>query len=160
MSRDRVAAVVLDTMAVSALVNATRNPQRAVAYRRTIAAAPIVVSFVTVTELRYGVFADLVSTTESSLRRDRHVFRNRVAQRYRCSRSVSLLAWVVTLVVPAPMCACLLSRCFAGLNYIRSWPAKRPSRRSYSSRCSTRTDMSVGRIGPQTVSIARSCSER
>lgn len=41
-------------MAVSALVNATRNPRRAATYRSVIGEAPIVVSFMTVTELRYG----------------------------------------------------------------------------------------------------------
>jgi len=41
-------------MAVSALVNASRNADRAAAYRRVIADDPILVSFVTITELRYG----------------------------------------------------------------------------------------------------------
>ena len=41
-------------MAVSALVNAARNPVLAARYRAVIGASPIVVSFVTVTELRYG----------------------------------------------------------------------------------------------------------
>jgi predicted nucleic acid-binding protein len=41
-------------MAVSALVNATRNPTLAAAYRQVIAGDRIVVSFATVTELRYG----------------------------------------------------------------------------------------------------------
>jgi predicted nucleic acid-binding protein len=47
-------AVVVDTMAVSALVNAARNPDRAAAYRRAIADDPILVSFMTITELRFG----------------------------------------------------------------------------------------------------------
>jgi tRNA(fMet)-specific endonuclease VapC len=47
-------AVVVDTMAVSPLVNASRNADRAAAYRRAIADDPILVSFVTITELRYG----------------------------------------------------------------------------------------------------------
>jgi tRNA(fMet)-specific endonuclease VapC len=47
-------ALVLDTMAVSALVNATRNPQRAAAYRRAINDSAVLVSFVTMTELRFG----------------------------------------------------------------------------------------------------------
>ena len=47
-------AVVVDTMAVSAPVNATGNPDLAVAYRRKIAGQPILLSFLTVTELRYG----------------------------------------------------------------------------------------------------------
>lgn len=46
--------VVVDTMAVSAIVNATRVPTVAASYRSVIAARPIVVSFATVTELRYG----------------------------------------------------------------------------------------------------------
>jgi predicted nucleic acid-binding protein len=46
-------AVVVDTMAVSALVNAARNPDRAAAYR-AIADDPILVSFMTITELRFG----------------------------------------------------------------------------------------------------------
>lgn len=54
MSGGGAGAVVLDTMAVSALVNASRNPGLATSYRGVIAAAPIVVSFVTVTELRFG----------------------------------------------------------------------------------------------------------
>lgn len=41
-------------MAVSALVNAARNPDRAAAYRRVIADDPILVSFMTITELRFG----------------------------------------------------------------------------------------------------------
>jgi tRNA(fMet)-specific endonuclease VapC len=41
-------------MAVSALVNAARNPDRAAAYRRAIADDPILVSFMTITELRFG----------------------------------------------------------------------------------------------------------
>lgn len=41
-------------MAVSALVNATRKPELAAAYRAAIAGDRIVVSFATVTELRYG----------------------------------------------------------------------------------------------------------
>ena len=45
---------MLDTMAVSALVNASRNMVLAASYRGVIAGAPIVVSFVTVTELRFG----------------------------------------------------------------------------------------------------------
>ncbi len=41
-------------MAVSALVNAPRNPKLTDRYRAVIADAPIVVSFMTITELRYG----------------------------------------------------------------------------------------------------------
>ena len=52
---NRVApAVVVDTMAVSALVNATRQPEPAAEYSALIAGRPIVISFATVTELRYG----------------------------------------------------------------------------------------------------------
>ena len=47
-------AVVVDTMVVSSLLNASRSPQRAAAYPSLIGGRPIVVSFVTVTELRYG----------------------------------------------------------------------------------------------------------
>jgi tRNA(fMet)-specific endonuclease VapC len=47
-------AVVVDTMAVSALVNAARSPDRAAAYRRAIADDPILISFMTITELRFG----------------------------------------------------------------------------------------------------------
>ena len=46
MSTGRRGAVVVDTMAVSALVNATRNPQLA-AYQQAIAGDRIVVSFAT-----------------------------------------------------------------------------------------------------------------
>jgi hypothetical protein len=41
-------------MVVSALVNASRQPEPAATYRSLIAKWPIVVSFATVTELRYG----------------------------------------------------------------------------------------------------------
>lgn len=41
-------------MAVSALINASRNPQRAAVYRRAINDDAILVSFVTITELRFG----------------------------------------------------------------------------------------------------------
>jgi predicted nucleic acid-binding protein len=47
-------AVVLDTMAVSAIVNANRDPAAAADYRSLVAGRPIVVSFATVTEMRYG----------------------------------------------------------------------------------------------------------
>jgi tRNA(fMet)-specific endonuclease VapC len=53
VSTGRRGAVVVDTMAISALANATRNPELA-AYRQAIAGDRIVVSFATVTELRYG----------------------------------------------------------------------------------------------------------
>ena len=53
MSTRATRAVVVDTMAVSALVNAARNPDRAAAYRRAIADDPILVSFMTITELRF-----------------------------------------------------------------------------------------------------------
>lgn len=54
MSTGRRGAVVVDTMAVSALVNATRYKELAAAHRQAIAGDRIVVSFATVTELRYG----------------------------------------------------------------------------------------------------------
>ncbi len=46
--------VVADTMVVSSIFRPGRDPERATRYRRLIAARGIVVSFVTVTELRYG----------------------------------------------------------------------------------------------------------
>ncbi len=46
--------VVVDTMVVSSIVQASRNPSRAASYRALIGARPIVISCVTVTELRYG----------------------------------------------------------------------------------------------------------
>ena len=48
------APVVVDTTVVSALVNARRNPGTADSYRGVIGDRPILVSFVTITELRYG----------------------------------------------------------------------------------------------------------
>jgi predicted nucleic acid-binding protein len=48
------AAVVVDTMVVSALVDPDRTSMAAAEYRALIGARPIVVSFITVTELRYG----------------------------------------------------------------------------------------------------------
>jgi tRNA(fMet)-specific endonuclease VapC len=48
------AAVMLDTMAVSALMNPDRSGADAVEYRDLVGARVILVSFVTVTELRYG----------------------------------------------------------------------------------------------------------
>lgn len=55
MNADRSeSVVVIDTMVVSALVNATRDPAPASAYRALIANRHTVVSFASVTELRYG----------------------------------------------------------------------------------------------------------
>ena len=48
------APVVADTMVVSALLNARRNPDAAAQYRSVIDGRPVVVSFVTVTEMRFG----------------------------------------------------------------------------------------------------------
>ncbi len=48
------ATVVVDTMVVSSLVNAHRKPGPAAEYRTLIAGRRTVVSFVTVTEMRYG----------------------------------------------------------------------------------------------------------
>ncbi|MDQ6848390.1 MAG: PIN domain-containing protein [Actinomycetota bacterium] len=48
------ASVVVDTMAVSALVNAGRDPDAAARYRSVIDGRSVVVSFVTVTEMRFG----------------------------------------------------------------------------------------------------------
>jgi predicted nucleic acid-binding protein len=46
--------VVVDTMAVSALVNAGRDPAAAATYRSLIDGRSVVVSFVTITEMRFG----------------------------------------------------------------------------------------------------------
>lgn len=46
--------VVVDTMAVSALVNEQRDPDTARSYRQVVADRPVLVSFVTVAEMRYG----------------------------------------------------------------------------------------------------------
>lgn len=46
--------VVIDTMVVSSLLNAVRKPAPAAQYRSLIASRPIVISFTTVTEMRYG----------------------------------------------------------------------------------------------------------
>ena len=54
MSPGRSSAVVVDTMVVSALVNAHRDRVPAARFRDKIADRPIVVSFATVTEMRYG----------------------------------------------------------------------------------------------------------
>lgn len=48
------ASVVVDTMVVSALVNAGRDPGTAARYRSAIDGRTVVVSFVTVTEMRFG----------------------------------------------------------------------------------------------------------
>lgn len=48
------AAVVIDTMAISALLNPNRRGADGAAYRDLIHGRVILVSFVTVTELRYG----------------------------------------------------------------------------------------------------------
>lgn len=54
MTASGSATVVVDTMVVSSLVNAHRQPIPAGEYRGLISGRPIVVSFATVTELRYG----------------------------------------------------------------------------------------------------------
>lgn len=54
MNQARSAALVVDTMVMSALVNAARDPERARTYRSLVGGRPVVVSFATVTELRYG----------------------------------------------------------------------------------------------------------
>ena len=48
------AAVVVDTMVVSALIDPNRTSIATAEYRTLIGARPIVVSFITVAELRYG----------------------------------------------------------------------------------------------------------
>lgn len=50
------AAVVLDTMVVTALINENRDPERAARYVELINGRPRLISFVTVSELRYGAF--------------------------------------------------------------------------------------------------------
>ena len=54
MSTARSRAVVVDTMVVSSIVNAVRQPGLAADYRALIAGRPTLVSFTTVTEMRYG----------------------------------------------------------------------------------------------------------
>lgn len=54
MSTARSQAVVVDTMVVSSIVNAVRQPSLAADYRALIAGRPTLVSFATVTEMRYG----------------------------------------------------------------------------------------------------------
>jgi tRNA(fMet)-specific endonuclease VapC len=46
--------VVVDTMAVSALLNEQRDPDTARDYRRLVGDRPVLVSFVTIAEMRYG----------------------------------------------------------------------------------------------------------
>ena len=46
--------VVVDTMVVSALVNASRDPGAAASYREAIGGRTVLVSFVTITEMRFG----------------------------------------------------------------------------------------------------------
>lgn len=46
--------VVVDTMAVSALVNEQRDPDTARRYRELVADRSVLVSFVTIGEMRYG----------------------------------------------------------------------------------------------------------
>jgi predicted nucleic acid-binding protein len=48
------AAVVVDTMVVSSILNAARESEPSATYRALIAGRRVVVSFATVTELRYG----------------------------------------------------------------------------------------------------------
>lgn len=54
MTSSRSNAVVLDTMAMSAIVNEARRPDVAARYRSVIAGRAILISVVTVSELRYG----------------------------------------------------------------------------------------------------------
>jgi len=54
LNPDTQTTVVIDTMVVSALVNATRAPRLAGEYKLMIAGRRILISFATVTELRYG----------------------------------------------------------------------------------------------------------
>ena len=54
MTLDRSTAVVLDTMAMSAIVNEARRPDVAARYRSVIAGRAILISVITVSELRFG----------------------------------------------------------------------------------------------------------
>lgn len=54
MTNGTTRAVAIDTMVVSSLINAARQPKLASEYSKLIDARPIVISFATVTELRYG----------------------------------------------------------------------------------------------------------
>ena len=54
MTEGTTRAVVVDTMVVSSLINAARQPTLAAEYSDLIEARPVVVSFATITELRYG----------------------------------------------------------------------------------------------------------
>lgn len=54
MTEGTTRAVVVDTMVLSALINSARRPGIAAEYAKLIEARPVVVSFATVTELRYG----------------------------------------------------------------------------------------------------------
>ena len=60
--------VVVDTMVVSSIVQASRNPSLAASYRALIRARPIVISFVTVAELRYVIFHNVPGLTVSARR--------------------------------------------------------------------------------------------
>ncbi len=53
MTSSRSNAVVLDTMAMSAIVNEARRPDLATRYRSVIAGRAILISVITVSELRY-----------------------------------------------------------------------------------------------------------
>lgn len=46
--------VVVDTMVVSAMVNAHRDPVTAAGYRRLVDGHSVLISFATITEVRYG----------------------------------------------------------------------------------------------------------
>lgn len=54
MSEPASPVVVVDTMAISAIVNAARHPATAASYRSLIGGRPVIVSFATITELRFG----------------------------------------------------------------------------------------------------------
>ncbi len=51
---DTSPSVVIDTMAMSAIINSSWNPDQAAQFRTSISGRNVVVSFATVTELRYG----------------------------------------------------------------------------------------------------------
>jgi predicted nucleic acid-binding protein len=61
-----VVAVALDTMVVSALLHPSRSHPGAEEYRRRVAGSPIVISFVVVTELRYGALQAWVGRASGS----------------------------------------------------------------------------------------------
>lgn len=76
------ALVVLDTMVVSALVNERRDPATATKYRGLIDGRAVVISFVTVTDMRYGALkAEWGEISPARARADAVEARRRAARR-------------------------------------------------------------------------------